>query len=656
MIERIKVLVFKLSERWLSWLRKLKTTKVSLSTFISVAFLMILTFVIGVTYYLNDLDRLEVITTMYKPQDDDLKISGEMTVKYMKKLLRINKYNIFESSPLSSKHLEEIKISSLPMKIQTFNDYYDTKSVCNDLKVEKDIHVSNEKYVDFDLLVFLRKLHLIESYSELIKLAQKHFDPFLAEKTWDDLDPISDSKISSGNREENKWLRFGGSSVWLPEYNIHYMVSRVFYSPSEIPNQSFASFLYIQIFDSNWNELPDGTTLELPFEVNVPIDTSRIHGLFLGTRIERFLNFKKTSFPYVLPIPYDYELEPYSNRYYFGPEDPRVSIRRNSLGFIEPIIVFNMKAINLTKRVMHLYLPFSDDLKILKKRKKKFAHIEKNWIPLMRNVSESQNSMKFVYSFEPLEVLECSIYSGLCNVLQKPEKEDYNYFGDLRGGTQLIQLPIFSSQLVPDSLSSIFKLPENRKVYMGWARTHLNDCGCGDSMYRPNFILLIEDYNIIDKKYSYRISDISGYFDFNAEIVSWYPDITKGLVPGISGECLGRNVLTPNSIAYWEIESVIQNDKKYTKKDLKYNKFEGNRNSFQFVDRMGVTLSSGDRDVRIVHVNGLLDYILKLPSLFDANVTSTLVDYVNLSNVQCAKLESVKYCRIYAIDHDAVIL
>ena len=50
---------------------------------------MILSFVIGVTYYLNDLDRLEVITTMYKPQSNDMKISGEMTVKYMKKLLRI---------------------------------------------------------------------------------------------------------------------------------------------------------------------------------------------------------------------------------------------------------------------------------------------------------------------------------------------------------------------------------------------------------------------------------------------------------------------------------------------------------------------------------------------------------------------------------------
>ena len=179
----------------------------------------------------------------------------------------------------------------------------------------------------------------------------------------------------------------------------------------------------------------------------------------------------------------------------------------------------------------------------------------------MGNLSESQNTMKFVYSFEPLEVLECSIYSGFCSILQKSEKEDYNYFGDLRGGTQLIQLPIFSSQLIPDSLSSIFKLPENRKVYVGWARTHLNDCGCGDSMYRPNFILLIEDYTIVDKKYSYRISDISGYFDFNAEIVPWYPDETKGIVPGISGECLGRNVLTPNSIAYWEIESVTQNDK-----------------------------------------------------------------------------------------------
>ncbi|RCK65767.1 Beta-mannosyltransferase 7 [Candida viswanathii] len=667
MLERGYTAVLTLMERAIGHARRLYTRKklnnnphLNFQICVILGCVLILTFVLSVTYYLDDLDRIEVRMQEAELREPGTRIPDLLLKEYHERLNVINGYDRFTSFPISNKYLAESNTDYQRINLKTFGEVVDKSDgnaeqvLCNDLKFEDNVDVSKQQYIGFDLKIFLEKLHQIEPYSELIKKGQDHFNAVKMDDEEDELEGAEEVIEEDKLDEDKKWLRFGGSSVWLPEYNIHYMVSRVFYSPSGIPNRAFVSFLYIQIFDSDWNELPAGTSLDLPFEDKARTTQPRMHGLFQGWTIEKFLNFKKTSFPQILPIPFDYELEPFSNKYYFGPEDPRVVLRRNPLGFTEPIIVFNMKAMKLTKRVMHIYIPFSNDLKVLKKRNERFAHIEKNWTPLMGLHDISLTKVKFVYSFEPLEVLECDVYSGNCDIIQKPEKDDYDYFGDLRGGTQLIELPLFSTDSLPPVLSSKFQLPQDRKVYIGWARTHLNECGCGDSMYRPNFIALIEDYDVVKDMYAYHISDISGYVDFNVDITPWFPDQANELVSGMSGQCIGRNVLIPNSIAYWEVDSVVVNDRSYSRQDLKdMMELEGERESFLFNDHMGITLSSGDRDVRIVHVKGLLDYVLKFPSLYSEKRSNEDGDPFN---VECARRASEEYCRIYAIDHDAAIL
>ncbi len=75
-----------------------------------------------------------------------------------------------------------------------------------------------------------------------------------------------------------------------------------------------------------------------------------------------------------------------------------------------------------------------------------------------------------------------------------------------------------------------------------------------------------------------------------------------------------------------------------------------NANEIVFNDYMGVTLF---RDVSIVHVKGLLNYILQLPSLVDdslvINKEWTFLKERHDLNVRCAMIASKEYCKSYAI-------
>ena len=179
-------------------------------------------------------------------------------------------------------------------------------------------------------------------------------------------------------------------------------------------------------------------------------------------------------------------------------------------------------------------------------------------------------------------------------------------------------------------------------------------------MYRPNFITLVEDYDDVTDKYYYKIGDISGYFDFAAKIEPWSKQVLdeEGNLYEKAEQCQGRNVLIPNSIAYWDVGSIKLAGTEYQKHDFKDMFSSGkvsdfNANEIVFNDYMGVTLSSADRDVSIVHVKGLLNYILQLPSLVDdslvINKEWTFQKKGHDLNVRCAMIASKEYCKSYAI-------
>ena len=610
-----------------------------------------LLFIVTSSRYLTGSESFGVVPSeIPKPT---VELNEEFSHQINLKLQELASFDKFNSFPLVDKHMKDDIYRS--MTLETFTDplpYLENYNeeeyselnypICSEkLAFPNEIKLTKQEYLPADLQQFLDILINMKPYYNMIEKAKSYF--------------ISDLP------EKKKWFRFAGSSIWLPQFKCHYMVSRYLYSPNGVANHAFASFLYIQLFDSDWKELPPNTTLDIPFE-QTPTDS-----IFKFYKLkQRYADFRNSTYPQILPIPFDYKLPTETKKYYYGPEDPRILLRTNPLGFDEPLIVFNMKGLKLTKRVMYSYLPFSNTLKLLKKRQEPFANIEKNWTPFksVAQPSRVQTTIHFIYSMIPLEVLACDIDSGLCDILQKPAKHDYNYVGGLRGGTQLVSLPL--NETIPSEIRTKLPIPKNRQVYIGWARTHLNNCGCGDSMYRPNFITLVEDYDEVNDKYYYKIGDISGYFDFAAKIEPWSKQVLdeEGNLYEKAEQCEGRNVLIPNSIAYWDVESIQLAGIEYHKQNFQEMFSNGkvpdfSTNEIVFNDYMGVTLSSADRDVSIVHVKGLLNYILQLPSLIDDSlVVNNEVTFQKKGhdlNVRCAMIASKEYCKSYAIKHGVKI-
>ncbi|EAZ62799.2 predicted protein [Scheffersomyces stipitis CBS 6054] len=576
------------------------------------------------------------------------------------KLEKLVSFNRIESYPLSEELTNNDDFfSGIDMKTFTdpfhyingkTSDYeFNEDTMCRKIELSTTFQVSKQKYLDADFAKYKVALEQNPLYAKIIQDARDKFQP----------------KIP----EEQQWFRFAGSSVWLPQYDCHYMVSRIMYSPSGIANKAYASFLYIQLFDKNWNELPE-TTLSLPYESKQTQKVVNADGSVQEVVLETIIAFRDVTYPSFLPINFEVQLETDNGKYYWGPEDPRILLRRSPLGYDEPVIVYNMKHLDLQKRVMNLYLPFPNVANVLRKRSEKFANIEKNWTPF---ISRRENQhLNFIYSIVPLEILTCEIDTAVCDFLQKPVKQDYNYVGPLRGGSQLVELPF--SDLIPKTVQDRFKFPEGRRVYIGWARAHLNNCGCGESMYRPNMITLIEDYDANQNKYYFKLGDVSEYFDFNAYVPPWtIPsfDSNGQMIESTPKQCEGRNVLIPNSIAYWDIRSIIKGDTLYHRKYfnyipadepvvksakgvLKHNVADVKKDvkpRILFNDHMGVTLSAADSDVSIVHVRGLLNHILKLPSLLDAGtVISDDYSFEQRGyefNNKCAMKASADYCSKY---------
>lgn len=637
-------------------------------------FLVVLLLILVTTdYTLNDLNRFAHLTKQISPTGDfrnskENKFWTKVSSLYSKS--DIDKQRLIELFPLTEAFFQNEKYSDLSMK--TFSDplpqisgklddfKFNVPEMCMSLEYSSKFQVSKQEYLGADFEKIQKALRDSKEYSKLIEQAKDKFRPTIP--------------------EEKQWFRFGGSSAWLPQYNLHYMVSRVLYSPSGIANKAFVSFLYVQLYDKDWKELPE-TTITVSYDQKVTKNVMNADGSMTKVILDKSLSSRDITYPSLLPITFDVQMFVENGKYYYGPEDPRILVRKNSLGFDEPLIVFNMKSTKLVKRVMHLYQPFSNQLQVLKKRTEPYAHIEKNWTPFISesNVKSKHDSINFIYSIDPMEVLTCEVDTALCDFVQKAEKKNKNFVGPLRGGSQLVKLPF--DRLLPKHILDHFKLPENRQIYVGWARAHLNKCGCGESMYRPNLIVLTEDYIPADKKFYYKLSDVSEYFDFNAYVPPWTTpkkDKDGNFVDDPDPkQCSGRNVLIPNSIAYWDIESVVKDNVQYARNhfdkiptndqsaDLKAAKVtkyraprdEGTSNLF-FNDYMGVTLSAADSDVSIVHVRGLLNYILKLPSLFDQStvVSSDAMFAPNgyeLNNV-CAMRASKDYCVQYAENHGGV--
>lgn len=196
-----------------------------------------------------------------------------------------------EGFPLGKEYRSNVIFSASPLK--TFTDphtlidgkpadyTFSEESMCNSLQYEKSLTYSQQSFLNADYTTLQAALASNEGFSQILAEANRKFKP----------------KIPA----EKQWHRFAGSSVWLPQYGLHFMVSRVMWSPSGIPNKAFASFLYAQLFDRNWEEVPE-THLKVPYEEKVTKSVINADGTKSELTLDTTKSFRNIKFPSFLPI------------------------------------------------------------------------------------------------------------------------------------------------------------------------------------------------------------------------------------------------------------------------------------------------------------------------------------------------------------------
>ena len=187
------------------------------------------------------------------------------------------------------------------------------------------------------------------------------------------------------------------------------------------------------------------------------------------------------NYPYLLPVPFTVD-----NEQCAGPEDPRV-VKTDDKVFV----VFNMWLEG--QRRMYL-MPLSPDFQPLElKLPAAGTGAEKNWTPFYD--SQYPNTLQFVYRWEHFQVVRCDLGSGECTLITGSEADLSRPILAMRGGTPLV--PINGG-------------------WVGFARDHLLDCGCGWETYRPNLVVLASNGDG-----GYCLSDVSGYVDFDVAMTLW---------------------------------------------------------------------------------------------------------------------------------------
>lgn len=347
-----------------------------------------------------------------------------------------------------------------------------------------------------------------------------------------------------------KWFKFCGSAVWMDLYKVYFMVNRIVYAKDGRRNNPTISILSGQVFDKNWHEI-------------------------------KGFKFPHSDLTFPTILPHDLDLGKRQNKVVIGSEDPRIILNEYSstdgARFQEPVIIFNARRTKVNwARAMHVYRPFNDPHKVicLAIKDKKRSFIEKNWAPFMDNtdVKNDKNEINFIYNFNPLRVVKCSLQTGECAKVSGPRFNPIDAndnAGVLRGGTNIIQIP---KEYLP-----LTEVTQDRKFWVGIARSHNKECGCMRELYRPHIFIITRS---LTKEDSFELIYVSSMVDFNINPEPW----SKG--HSNKGTCVdGKLVLIPNSIAYWDVDS---------------------RDG---IDYMGLTFSEADRTNKLVHLRGILKHI-----------------------------------------------
>lgn len=73
---------------------------------------------------------------------------------------------------------------------------------------------------------------------------------------------------------DQHWYKFAGTSVWLQQYGVHFMISRILYSPSGRKNDPVMSLIFAQVYNERWEEFEE---VELVVPTVDPVTNEKIH-------------------------------------------------------------------------------------------------------------------------------------------------------------------------------------------------------------------------------------------------------------------------------------------------------------------------------------------------------------------------------------------
>lgn len=496
---------------------------------------------------------------------------------------------------------------------------------CKDIQKDVEVQVTDMKSMDTDLENIIKQFK--KEKSDLYKQMEPYFK--------DDIDKQFEEKTIGKH-----WYRLAGTSVWLAQYGVHFMISRIIYSPNGHRNQPNFSLTYGQIFDEKWKELKD---IDMIIPTNDPDsihDQVNVNGQF----------FTKVHYPGFLPMPTYSNPERRDGKYY-GPEDPRLLLVVNELGYEEPLIIFNAYHRKITEkedvdektstlhfdyyRSMFMCFPWqfqrgqttmnqlpnkATDKMIfnraieLRRSGIKRLPVQKNWTPftdfLERQTFKHDRFIYFVYRWASLEILKCELTGTIgstsnCEFVYKMDQElplD-TPVGALRGGTEMININAFVDEY---NLNDLVELPENKEFLVGFARAHLKNCGCGQDIYRPNLVLIVKDNN----SKTYKIEMVSSFVSLGVDTIGWNLEKPKEICT--DGE---PNVFIPNGISSWSVRD----------------------NDDSFEDYLTLSFSLSDATVDIIHVKNVLKAVIE--TYEDSN------NGFNNNNVDCALAGSTQFCK-----------
>ncbi|CCH60519.1 hypothetical protein TBLA_0C07280 [Henningerozyma blattae CBS 6284] len=503
--------------------------------------------------------------------------------------------------------------------------------------------LNDSKLIDCDTLRYENEI----SYSkERILIQDSLFD--IREQVLGRDDPLSKWTFHDNEKDKSvdevvrtHWGKFGSATIWLETEQCYITVTRVMYSSRGLKSAPDVSMIRAQAFDKYWHEIKGKKIrkidVELPDDIEIQLanidkefdqlisceslfenDSNQYKSCIAKNKeITDNINDRKNKITdsYYITYPTVYQF-PFNPRGYLrGPEDPRIILRKNG-DKQEPVVVFNMD--NGDGRRMYGFLPHRafDNFVHFYLREDKNS-VQKNWTPFfteedIETVSDvSPGTIHFIRRFAPFEVVQCSLLDGVCDMVYKSEflndPAGHN-FGIVRGGTQMVPLP--------DIIPKIF----GKQMWIGFTKLHLDKCGCGERFYRPMLTLLVEKDGV------YNQDLIVPSMDFQTDVLSW---------DRVSTECKEYNVMSPNSIAAWDVVG----------QDPKTRKFD---------DFLIFSYSEADAVSKVITVRGILDYILNIYSQKDIEedfIQSDDTDFIFMNSFECLHEEAKNICKAYGEKH-----